>query len=1040
MKNILLKGALGVSLLAVQLMAPALDLDLYANPSSSAASDLPNVLFIIDNTANWNSAFINEMAALRSTVHNLPVNKFNIGIMLATETGSANSGDNGGYIRAAIRTMNATNKTAYEALIGSFHKLDDKGNGGNSGLQMAEVYRYFAGQAAYAGNYKGKADYTGNTGGGTTASNAIYALAGNALASYGATTYRSPVTAGSCAKNYLIYISNGSNQESSTGDATATTMLATAAGTAGAAAATATIPISPSGSQSNPMDEWARFMKNSPLGITTYTIDVDPVTSGQGPGWTALLKSTSGLSNYVAVSSGNGGLDISKAINDALSKIQTVNSVFAAVSLPASANVQGAYLNQLYVGMFRPDGNLKPRWMGNLKQYQTGVNNNLVDADNADAIDTDKGFIKACARSIWTPALPTASSADTYWINDKKGTCIPPSGSDADLYAVADSPDGNVVEKGAQAHMLRGISVSARTVKTCTPTWAGCNATTGLVDFNSSVASAALLGASAVSAPVAYTADEVRDQLIAYAKGQNVDADLSKTTSEMRPSAHGDVIHSNPLALSYGDNVIVYYGSNDGMLHAINGNLSASYNSVAAGGELWAFMPPEFYPSIKRLRDNNSLISISPATGTTRTGVAKPYGIDGPITPYREGNSTYVYAAMRRGGKVVYAFDVSSPASPRLKWRSGCANAPATDCTDGAEGIGQTWSAPRVAKIKSYLAGATPLVIMGGGYDECEDDDINTCTSTSTGHNVLMFDALTGAVIKSLPTDRGVVGDVKIVPDADGYGKYGYAADLGGNLYRITFGSAGPSAWTILKIATLGCDTTDACDRKNRKFMFAPSVIPELDGSYSLYLGSGDREKPLPYAYFPSTTEIHNYFFKVKDNPTVDTWLSSESTRCGGQSIICLASLTSAGAVNGTCGAAAAATAAKGWALALRPTEQVVTLAATRFGVTTFSTHMPIAPVTGVCTANLGTVHVYNLDISTATAANGTNCSTEVKGGGLPPPPEKPDICVNADCSIVKSICIGCSGDGPLQTNLNDVPPSVLGSNAKRRVYWYIQK
>jgi type IV pilus assembly protein PilY1 len=1035
MKNTLLKGVVGASLLAVQLMAPALDLDLYANPTSTASADLPNVLFIIDNTANWNSAFVNEMAALKATVHNLPENKFNIGIMLATETGSSNSGDNGGYVRAAVRTMNATNKAAYEALIASFDKLNDKGNGGNSGLQMIEVYRYFSGQAPYAGNYKGKADYTGNTGGGTNASNAVYALTGNALASYGATTYHSPVSPGSCAKNYLIYISNGSNQESSTGDATATQKLYDAAGggTAGTAA-TATIPISPSGSQSNPMDEWARFMKNSPLAVTTYTIDVDPVSSGQGPGWTALLKSTSGLSNYVAVTSGNGGLDIAKAINDALSKIQTVNSVFAAVSLPASANVQGAYLNQLYIGMFRPDGDLKPRWMGNLKQYTTNTSSLLVDADQQLAIDTQKGFIKACARSFWTPALPTASAPGNYWI-PAMGSCIAPPGSPDNLYGYADSPDGDVVEKGAQGHMLRNISVSARTVKTCASSWAGC---TALVNFDSSVATTALTGATA-DATNNLTADQVRDQLIAFAKGQNVDGDMAKTTTEMRPSVHGDVIHSNPLALSYGSDVIVYYGSNDGMLHAVNGNQTRSYGSFLPGAELWAFMPPEFIPYIKRLRDNSTLISITPPTTGTRTGVAKPYGIDGPITPYREGSNTYMYAGMRRGGRIVYAFDISTPASPRLQWRSGCASAPATDCTSGAEGIGQTWSSPRVAKATGYLGGVTPVVIMGGGYDDCEDSDINTCTSSSKGHNVLVLDSLTGAVLTSLPTDRGVVGDVKIVPDANGYAQYGYAADLGGNLYRITIGTVAPSAWTITKIATLGCNTTAACSN-NRKFMFAPSVIPELDGSYSLYLGSGDREKPLSSAYFPSTTAIHNYFFKVRDKPSDSTWLSTERGNCEGNDIICLASLTSAGAANGTCGATAAATAAKGWALALRSTEQVVTPAATRFGVTTFSTHMPEVPATGVCTARLGTVHVYNLDIGTAMPTGGTTCGDVVSGGGLPPPPEKPDICTNADCSITRSICVGCSKDGSTATQNNDPGSSVLGSNAKRRVYWYIQK
>ena len=37
------------------------------------------------------------------------------------------------------------------------------------------------------------------------------------------------------------------------------------------------------------------------------------------------------------------------------SEIQAVNSVFASVSLPVSVNTEGTFLNQVYIGMFRPD-------------------------------------------------------------------------------------------------------------------------------------------------------------------------------------------------------------------------------------------------------------------------------------------------------------------------------------------------------------------------------------------------------------------------------------------------------------------------------------------------------------------------------------------------------------------------------------------------------------------------------------------------------------------------------------------------------------
>ncbi len=44
----------------------------------------------------------------------------------------------------------------------------------------------------------------------------------------------------------------------------------------------------------------------------------------------------------------------------------------------------------------------------------------------------------------------------------------------------------------------------------------------------------------------------------------------------MRPSAHGDVVHSRPIAINFGTDaapkVVVFYGGNDGVLRAVNGN------------------------------------------------------------------------------------------------------------------------------------------------------------------------------------------------------------------------------------------------------------------------------------------------------------------------------------------------------------------------------------------------------------------------------------------------------------------------------------
>jgi type IV pilus assembly protein PilY1 len=425
------------------------DIDLFSLPPGTG-SGVANVLFLIDNTANWNGPFTNEKTALVNVFNALPTNtdgtaRVNVGIMLFTETGNPNNNVDGGYIRAAIRPMNTANRAKYSALINSFDKNADKSNGGKAGKTMAEAYYYFSSTTPYSGNSKAKTDYTGNTSG-TAVSNAVYALTGNALSSFAGTQYAGP-TGGACANNYIIYISNGAAQDNSSDNSTATTLLSNAGGS------TSTISISPSGSQSNVADEWARWMKQSPQKITIYTLDIDKVTNGQGPGWTAMLKSMAGVSGgkYFDVSSGVAQ-NIADALNTVLGEILAANSVFASVSLPASANAQSTFLNQVFIGMFRPDSDALPRWNGNLKHYKLGVLNGdikLLDANGNGAININQGFITECARSYWTP-----SAVDTYWTFKPQGECATVANSKNSNY-----PDGPIVEKGAQGYVLRSSTI-----------------------------------------------------------------------------------------------------------------------------------------------------------------------------------------------------------------------------------------------------------------------------------------------------------------------------------------------------------------------------------------------------------------------------------------------------------------------------------------------------------------------------------------------------------------------------------------------------
>jgi type IV pilus assembly protein PilY1 len=1052
-----LAGALVAGTLVFQgPRAAAEDIDLFMQPVGTAG--VPNVLIVLDNTANWSrtvdgqAIWINEQDALVETVTNLPVNnldgsaRFRVGLMLFTETGSPNAGNDGSYLRAAIRDLSSANKPKFTALLNSLDRNTDKSNNGKVGLAMAEAYRYFAGQAPHAGNSKVKTDYLGNTVG-TTQSTAIYGLAGNALNSFSGSPYNSPVLDGSCGGNYIIYISNGAAQDNSSDISTGTSMLSAAAAAEGITGATSPIPISPSGSASNVADEWTRFMHESSLGVVTYTVDVDKITTGQGPGWSALLRSMAEITGGTRydVTSGNGGADVADALGRIFSKIQAVNSVFASVSLPVSITSQSTFANQVFVGMFRPDRNLNPRWAGNLKQYKLGIDGgdlHTLDADDERAINSLTGFISECARSFWTP-----SAVDTYWAHNPQGACLAVPNSDESNY-----PDGNVVEKGGQGYGLRDSTT--RTVQTCSPAFASCTALTNFAESNNAITTGLLNAANT----------NERNRLIRWQRGldqkdEDIDGDIAASSNsaatEMRSSGHGDVVHGRPVAVDFGaagaPQVVVFYGGNDGVLRAVNGNRSAAINGVAAGDELWAFVAPEFYGHIKRLFDNTVAINYTGAV-VPDGSLPKPYGFDGPLSVVESGSSMWLYAAARRGGRFLYAFDVSgiddSPATVSMKWKLGCPNLDNdTDCSSGFSEIGQTWSAPKAILTNGHTSGgfAAPMLIFGGGNDPCEDSDPHSCTTSAKGRQVYVLDANDGSVLKTFITDRPVVADVFVVPDGStGLARYAYAVDMGGNIYRISgasadvpFGATAPSAWTMTKIASLGCDAASfsspsADCAMNRKFMFMPDIV-EKSGIFHILLGSGDREKPL--VNFDDAYAVENYFFMVKDHPADPNWLTDELATCG-PAVICLDSLLTI-ANDGSDPDAADLAAAKGWALALRDHEQAVTSAITVFGTTTFSTHTPTIPVANSCTSNLGTARVYNVRYANAAAIAGpNNRDQEISGGGLPPSPVAG--MVELDDGTVVPFIIGGHPDSALESLLPGSPAA--GTQPKSLTYWLSEK
>lgn len=1048
MKAGILSAALVLVVGAWSGKAGAEDIDLFLGNPAQDAADLPNVLIVLDNTANWNTAFDNEKAALVSTFQSLPVDKFRVGLMTFGDPDV-------GPVRAAIRPMNEVTRELYAALVGSLDKNDDKASARTLSRTISESYRYLKGMesvdpGSVTSNKNADRDYDGNTSG-TEAHQLVHALPDNALSSDKATTYNSPLVDGSCANIFVIYIGNNVSsgnvtKDNSSRNSAAGKELDELGGD------TSQIQLTYSSHQDNYADEWARFMKQD-LGVTFYTVDVDPTPRpgghDRGMGNSDLLESMANVSDgrYFRVdSSVNAGEEIEKALEEIFSEIQATNSVFASVALPASTTTQSTFLNQVFIGMFRPDSGRKPRWFGNLKQYRLGVVGSgdnealkLLDARGTgeEAINSNTGFITECARSYWTP-----TTVDSYWAPP-----LVPRGECLSSTPESNTPDGPVVEKGGQAYTMRGDGAQ-RTVYTCDAAeGAGCAPDSGLL---------AVYGTEAGN----------NDDLVDWMVGLDVDNEDERPTV-MRASLHGDVIHSRPVAINYGTDdapqVAVFYGSNDGMLRAINGNRSTQHSGVAAGAEFWTFLPPEFDSDNQgRLRANDPLIKF-PATSTPPgdVGEVKDYGMDGPVVAYtgtlNGADRKFVYATLRRGGRAVYAFDVSSIGSPSLLWRAGCEESLETsdDCTDPDwTNLGQTWSPPSLAFLEGYDDGdateprLVPLLIMGGGYDDCEDFDNNgdpsaqnhNCGVGDKGNSIYVVSGVTGEVLKAFDTHRAVPGAVTVVPvsEQDRRIKYAYAADTGGNVYRISgpldndgaateIGSNVPADWVITRIASLGCDTTASCNAP-RKFLFGPDVVePEsAPGKLFVVLGSGDREKPI--ANYGAATAVANYAFALIDNPAAADWLEDDGT-CGSD-LICLNSLTAVTVEDGI--PAGSDLADHGWKLALEASEQVVSSALTIADDIAFSTHIPRSPAAGTCAPDLGIATTYNVSLMT-----GAGEKHNIIGGGLVPSPVAGRV-ITDDGDLVP-FCIGCGGEN------SAIGSSKVNSGAnwiqpKGRVYWKIEQ
>ena len=1067
------------------------DIDIYVD--NAATAGVPNVLLVMDNGANFSAnaqigcSFYSgtsevpslgnstgagiEQCALVDAINSLPNGSVNIGILvsnasnfatnvrLATDTAyhelCANSG--GGCVLRKLTLMTDQNKKDLIKFVKSWEssgqstasKFNVKVNSALPGTMMQEAWAYYRGKIGMSG-----------------------------------TNYPTSVVASGCQKNFIIYIANVEKSPAGespspydgTNALTSNQVAATAAqkvkisenvtfNPAQCKATTVSPGTQASNWSENWADEWARLMFRQDGGnvladgtqnIITYTVGVaNDLTCT--PDYPALLSTMAKYGGGKYFKTGNAG-ELTAALQNILNEVQAVNSVFSSASLPVSVNAEGTYLNQIFLGMFRPDNTGAPRWLGNLKQYQLVRNSsgNLIMGDaagNAAISSAGTGFISPNAVSFWSKK-DTATAPDNsggFYQKDPKG--IPASGFD--------TPDGEVVEKGGVAQQLRleNLTADFGAATTNNPRRLYTYCPDGSTSCNSDLThsqNAMTVNNPKISA-TAFGASVDKDIFVKWLRGaDNGVGEIGPGGAvTVRPSVHGDVLHSRPLVINYGDarGIVVFYGSNDGVFRAVNGNKIAPTGSVPAGGELWGLVLPEHFPTLNRQRLNSPELKFPGSASTTAR--PKDYFVDGPTGAYQKLKAdgtidkAYLYMTMRRGGRFMYALDVSDPVKPVVMWKI-------SNATVGFGELGQTWSRPRLTLVQSGAAETvpTPVLIFGAGYDPAEDSE--PPATDTMGRGVFVINALTGALIWSAtPTcttsatclrvselTHAIPSDIAFVDrDNNGYTDKLYFGDLGGNIWRADVHDSSTLNWKMTKVAALGCASGScAAGTTPRKFFFPPSVLPVkaagMTGSFdALSVGSGDREHPLKSSALGSSFNVNDRFFMILDRgTTLGTPVTSNVTP---------ATLFNASTVRYD-------NTLNGFYFNLATGEKAVNAPLAVSGSIFFGTNRPIDRLQS-CTANLGEAKAYAVD-----PFLGTKSSNTLPGGGLPPSAVTGLITIettNPDGSKTmetEKFCIGCGTNQPppgdaatekteasCNSALENCKPDVTIKKNLRRSYWY---
>ena len=259
----------------------------------------------------------------------------------------------------------------------------------------------------------------------------------------------------------------------------------------------------------------------------------------------------------------------------------------------------------------------------------------------------------------------------------------------------------------------------------------------------------------------------------------------------IRNAVLGDIIHSRPYYVADASNPTLFFGANDGMVHALD---------TADGSERWAYVPSMLL---------SKMINLAKPYG----GVTNPhdYFVDGQINVAdvtSSGAKRILVGGLGGGGRGLYALDITGSSGLTASTETEVANKilweitptkinyanPAT--ANAYVNLGYTYGTPTIAKV-----GGVDAVIIGNGYNDGQGNYAGCTHATPNYSNcggdyqayLYVINAYTGQFINKIQAGTdGTAGSpnglsVPVALDTDGNGSVDlvYAGDLNGTMWKF---------------------------------------------------------------------------------------------------------------------------------------------------------------------------------------------------------------------------------------------------------------